>query len=158
MADRETSSISIASIDETPLNLPLRFSSEVLRSEIGEHTPPLIRVSITNEGEEDIGFQTGSRIFDTTTQVDDVPFALLQPGTAPVPEQGLRLDPLKIIFDTPLVTHRLTPAETISQEFEVWSIRERSPSFPSGDYHFEDSYREMKTEKRFSWGFTMRVR
>jgi len=157
-------SISLVTIDREPQEHNFALTGEMIEPEVtAEHTATL-RLTFTNEGDSESMNVAGVR--------DDMP-VIAEDFTYSAPQEYLLVPPRYAQPDRKescwKVPHegafngsnaggdplRLSPGESVSQEYLLWDRKPNTSCMPTGDYHFGSEW--ANEGEPFKWMITLSI-
>jgi hypothetical protein len=150
----------VVSVDDAP-TLPLEPGIAVVTAAATETSPPVLRASLTNTGEEPLVVGEGRAIrFQYVT--DDSRTLQLLPADGDYPVAAGNCWRLEEAIATTMEyrTDKLAPGETIEADIGLYALAEYDGCLPVGEFRFETTYSilpeaESADEEQAEWGFSL---
>jgi hypothetical protein len=143
-----------------PDEIPLRFTAEVIQSEIDEDKQPIIEICVENPSQTIAEYFTGwVRVFGACESEEKNPGLVMFPEKWTVElQQPLRPTEGALILDTPLCRNTFRSGDTLCGRRRLWDHPKNTGEvFSTGSYSFCDQYLDDNYEEAFTWGFSIKV-
>jgi hypothetical protein len=144
----------------TPDEIPLRFTAEVIQSEIDESKQPIIGIHVKNSSETTVQYSTGwFEMFGAYESKEKNPGLVILPEKWPVElQRPLRPSEDTLILDSLLCGNAFKRKNDSSTRRKLWDHPENSGEvFPTGTYSFSSQYLDENHKEAFTWGFSIEV-